>query len=75
MDAEVERPIARTGGDDPTSATTEIDPRQRAHAMDELGDALEEAPGARPIRAGASGAPTTLSLRGSDSDQVGDRVR
>jgi iron complex outermembrane receptor protein len=68
--AEVERPMARTGGDDPTASATEVDARARPHALDALEDAMVEVPGARPLRSGAHGSPTTLSLRGSDADQV-----
>lgn len=68
--AEVERPMARTGGDDPTASATDVDARQRPHALDTLEDAMVEVPGARPLRSGAYGSPTMLSLRGSEADQV-----
>ena len=70
VEAEVERPIAATGGEDPSAAATEIDARDRPSELDTLEDAIGDAPGARPLRSGAYGSPTTLSLRGSDADQV-----
>ncbi len=70
MTAEVERPMARAGGEDPTASATEIDAQARPTPLDTLADALLEAPGARPLRTGAFGSPTTLSLRGSNADQV-----
>lgn len=70
VEAEVERPIAATGGEDPTASATEIDAQDRPSALDTLEDGIRDAPGARPLRSGAYGSPTTLSLRGSDADQV-----
>lgn len=68
--ARVERPMPATGGDDPTASATEVDAQDRPSALDTLEDGLLEVPGARPLRSGAWGSPTTLSLRGSDADQV-----
>ncbi|MCB9598243.1 MAG: TonB-dependent receptor [Sandaracinaceae bacterium] len=68
--AEVPRPMASTGGEDPTASATEIDATDRPTALDTLADAILEAPGARGLRSGAFGSPTTLSLRGSEADQV-----
>lgn len=68
--AEVERPIASTGGEDPTASVTEVETQQRPRSLDTLADALLEAPGTRILRTGAYGSPTTLSLRGSEADQV-----
>src|SRR5690606_15261312 len=68
--AEVERPIARTGGEDPTASATEIAARDRPRARDTLEDGLLEVPGARPLRSGAYGSPSSLSLRGADGDQL-----
>jgi len=68
--AQIERPMARTGGDDPTASATEIDARNRPTPLDSLADALLEAPGARPLRTGGVGSPATVSLRGSNADQV-----
>lgn len=68
--AEVERPMAATGGEDPTASATEVDATDRPRADEDLADALLEVPGARPLRTGAFGSPATLSLRGSDGDQV-----
>lgn len=68
--ADVERPIASTGGEDPTASATEIDAQDRPRADEELAEALLEVPGARPLRTGAYGSPATLSLRGADADQT-----
>ncbi|MBX3274734.1 MAG: TonB-dependent receptor [Sandaracinaceae bacterium] len=68
--AEVPRPMARAGGDDPSASATEIDATERPTALDTLADAVLEAPGARALRSGGFGSPTTLSLRGSEADQV-----
>ncbi|GAB5540308.1 MAG: hypothetical protein SangKO_000680 [Sandaracinaceae bacterium] len=68
--ASVERPMPATGGDDPTASATEVDAQDRPSALDTLEDGLLEVPGARPLRSGAWGSPTTLSVRGSDADQV-----
>ncbi|MGE0789914.1 MAG: TonB-dependent receptor [Sandaracinaceae bacterium] len=70
VSAEVERPIAATGGDDPTASATEVDARDRPRANEDVADALLEVPGVRPLRTGAFGSPSTLALRGSDADQV-----
>jgi vitamin B12 transporter len=70
VSAEVERPIARTAGDDPTASATEIDARSRPTALDTLESALLEAPGVRPLASGGYGSATTLSLRGADPDQL-----
>ncbi len=67
---EVERPIASTGGEDPTASATEVDATDRPRADEALADALREVPGARPLSTGGYGSPSTLSLRGSDGDQV-----
>ncbi|MCA9610102.1 MAG: TonB-dependent receptor, partial [Myxococcales bacterium] len=68
--AEVPRPLASTGGEDPTASATEVDATERPTALDTLADAVLEAPGARALRSGGFGSPTTLSLRGSEADQV-----
>jgi vitamin B12 transporter len=68
--AEVERPIARAGGEDPTASATEVDAQRRPMALDTLENALLEVPGARPLTTGAYGSPTTLALRGADADQL-----
>ncbi|MFK7992058.1 MAG: TonB-dependent receptor, partial [Sandaracinaceae bacterium] len=68
--AEAERPMARTGGDDPSASATEIDARDRPRAMDTLEDAVREAPGARTLSTGGYGSSTTLSLRGADASQT-----
>jgi len=70
VSVEVERPMARTGGDDPTASATEIDAQDRPTPLDTISDALLEAPGARALRSGGFGSPTRLSLRGSEADQV-----
>lgn len=68
--AEVERPIASTGGDDPTASATEVDARDRPTELDTLESALLEVPGAQPIASGAYGSATSLSLRGAEPDQL-----
>jgi iron complex outermembrane receptor protein len=68
--AEVERPMARTGGDDPTASATSVDAERRPTELDTLETALLEVPGARPLATGAYGSPTTLALRGADADQL-----
>lgn len=68
--AEVELPMARTGGEDPTASATEVDARKRPTELDTLESALLEVPGAQPIASGAYGSPTSLSLRGADPDQL-----
>lgn len=68
--AEVERPIARTGGEDPTASATEVDAQNRPTALDTLQSALHDVPGARPIASGAYGSRTSLSLRGAEPDQL-----
>ncbi len=68
--ASVPRPLASTGGEDPTASATELDATERPTALDTLADAVLEAPGARALRTGGFGSPTTLSLRGSEADQI-----
>lgn len=68
--AEVERPMPRTGGDDPTASATEVDARARPTELDTLETALLEVPGAHPLASGAYGSPTVLALRGADADQL-----
>lgn len=68
--AEVERPMTRTAGDDPSASATEVDARRRPTELDTLASALLEVPGARPLESGAYGSPTTLALRGADADQL-----
>lgn len=68
--AEVERPIASTGGEDPTASATEVDARRRPTELDTLESALLEVPGARPLATGAYGSATSLALRGADADQL-----
>lgn len=68
--AEAERPIARSGGEDPSASATEIDARARPSALDTLENALRESPGVRPLASGGYGSATTLSLRGADPDQL-----
>ena len=51
--AEVERPIASTGGEDPTASATEVGARDRPTELDTLEVALREVPGAQPIASGA----------------------
>lgn len=68
--AEFERPVPMAGGDDPTSSATEVDVRRHHGGLHTLEDAVREVPGARALRSGAWGSATTLSLRGSDGDQV-----
>ena len=68
--ANAERPIASTGGEDPTASATTVDAQDRPRADEDLADALLEVPGARPLRTGAYGSPATLSLRGADADQT-----
>lgn len=68
--ADVEGPIASTGGEDPTASATEIDAQLRPHSLDTLADALLEAPGTRALRSGAYGSPASITLRGSEADQV-----
>jgi vitamin B12 transporter len=68
--AEIERPIARAGGEDPTASATDVDAQDRPAAIDTLENAVREAPGVRPLSSGGYGASTTLSLRGADPDQL-----
>lgn len=68
--AEVERPVASRGGDDPSASATEVDARRRPTELDTLELALLEVPGARPLASGAYGSPTSLALRGADADQL-----
>lgn len=68
--AEVERPIASTGGEDPTASATEVGARDRPTELDTLEVALREVPGAQPIASGAYGSRTSLSLRGAEADQL-----
>ncbi len=70
VSAEIERPLASTGGIDPTFSATEVDAERRPSELDTLANALSEVPGARLLASGAYGSTTTLALRGSDADQV-----
>jgi outer membrane cobalamin receptor len=55
---------------DPIAAASVIFPAQSAHAFDDLADLLVEVPGVTVNRSGGIGDFATLSLRGSNPDEV-----
>ncbi|HVU52619.1 MAG TPA: TonB-dependent receptor, partial [Polyangia bacterium] len=56
--------------EDQTAAATVVLPRESPRAADDLGSLLLEVPGANVTRTGGVGAFSTLSLRGSNPDEV-----
>ena len=62
--------IATAPREDRTAAATVLVPRESPHAADDLGALLLEVPGANVTRTGGVGAFSTLSLRGSNPDEV-----
>jgi outer membrane receptor protein involved in Fe transport len=61
---------ATTPREDQTAAATVLNPHDSPRATDDLGTLLLEVPGANVTRAGGVGAFTTVSLRGSNPDEV-----
>jgi iron complex outermembrane receptor protein len=56
--------------EDRTAAATVLSPRESPRAADDLGTLLLEVPGATVTRTGGLGAFSTVSLRGSNPDEV-----
>jgi len=63
-------PPAATPREDQTSAASVLVPSQSPRATDDLGTLLLEVPGANVTRTGGLGAFSTVSLRGSNPDEV-----
>jgi len=59
-----------TPREDRTAAATVLSPRQSPRATDDLGTLLLEVPGANVTRTGGFGAFSTVTLRGSNPDEV-----
>ena len=64
--AAVEGPIAARNPEDPTAGGTRIDVRGRGRALQDVGEALIEAPGTRVQNLGGLGAFSAVSLRGAE---------
>ena len=62
--------IATAPREDRSAAATVLVPRESPRAADDLGSLLLEVPGANVTRTGGVGAFSTLSLRGSNPDEV-----
>lgn len=68
--ARVERPIAATTSEDPTSSASVVDAEDRSRGLEGLADLLLEVPGSDVARTGAWGSSSELSLRGAGSEHT-----
>jgi iron complex outermembrane receptor protein len=64
------RAPARAAREDRVAASTVIVPDDSPHAFDDLGDLLEQVPGVTVTRSGGIGDFATVTLRGSNPDEV-----
>ncbi len=62
--------VASGGGVEPTQAVTVVEMSQRVQAAGELKGVMREVPGVRAVSIGATGAFSTLSLRGADAQHT-----
>jgi len=62
--------LVATHHEDPTAAGTSLDLTNRVSLPRSLGDVIQEAPGARVLKTGGLGSVSTVSLRGSDTQEV-----
>lgn len=68
--AKVVRPLAARNEEDATAAATSIELTQRPMALETLRDVVPEVPGAIALSNGGYGAPSSISLRGTDLAQT-----
>lgn len=67
---EVERPMASLSELDPTTSATTVRTTDRPRTFERLDELLLEAPGARVRRTGATGAFSSVSLRGGEAEHT-----
>jgi iron complex outermembrane receptor protein len=68
--ARVQGAIAATNAEDPTASGTELDVRGRTRALEQVSEALVEAPGVRVQESGGVGAFSGVALRGAEAGQT-----